>query len=66
MKKIISIFIALLLAVSLTACGGSSGDEGTTNKPSSNKSTLSTYINEATIIANIDAIIFILAPSSIF
>lgn len=49
MKKIISILIALVLALSLTACGGSGDGEGTANKPSSNKSTLSTYINEATI-----------------
>ena len=49
MKKIVSILIASVLAISLTACGGSGSGEGTTNKPSSNESTLSTYINEATI-----------------
>ena len=48
MKKIISILIASVLAFSLTACGSSGDGEGTANKPSSNKSTLSTYINEAT------------------
>ena len=45
MKKIISIFIALVLALSLTACGGSGGGEGTTNTPLE-KSTLSKYVNE--------------------
>ena len=49
MKKIISILIAFVMALSLTACGGSGSGEGTANKPSSNKSALSTYINEATI-----------------
>ena len=59
MKKIISIFIALLLAVSLTACGGSGDGEGTTNKPSSNKSTLSKYINEDAL-SNTDNITIVL------
>lgn len=45
MKKIISILIALVLALSLTACGGSGGGEGTTNNPLK-KSTLSKYVNE--------------------
>ena len=45
MKKIISILIVLVLAFSLTACGGSGGGEGTTNNPLK-KSTLSKYVNE--------------------
>lgn len=45
MKKIISILIALVLALSLTACGGSGVGEGTTNNPLK-KSTLSKYVNE--------------------
>ena len=46
MKKIICIFIALLLSLSLTACGGSGDGEGTSNKPSLFKPTLTKYINE--------------------
>ena len=45
MKKIISILIVLVLAFSLTACGGSGGGEGTTNNPLK-KSTLSQFVNE--------------------
>lgn len=59
MKKIICVLITLVLAFSLTACGGSGDGEGTTNKPSSNKSTLSKYINEDAL-SNTDNITIVL------
>lgn len=46
MKKIISILIVLVLAVSLTACGGSGDGEGTTNKSNLFKPSLTKYVNE--------------------
>ena len=59
MKKIICIFIALILAVSLTACGGSGDGEGTTNKPSLFKPALTKYINEDAL-SNTDNITILL------
>lgn len=59
MKKIISIVCVLLLAVSLTACGGSGEGEGATNKPSSVNPTLTEYINEDAL-SNTDNITILL------
>ena len=59
MKKIISILIVLVLAFSLTACGGSGDGEGTANKPSLFKPTLTKYINEDAL-SNTDNITILL------
>lgn len=58
MKKIISVLIVLVLAVSLTACGGSGDGEGTANKPSF-KPTLTQYINKDAL-SNTDNITILL------